>query len=328
MGVLRPILVTGSHRSGSTWVGKTLAKASGVTYIEEPFNIGRNRHALCNANIPYWFYCVDEDNDADVLNAFQKMVSLRYGHFQAFKSILDEKGLSRKKSALLRAAKEEVEFTRGRFSGHGRALIKDPIAIFSAEWIYKKMNADIVVLIRHPAAFVSSLARLDWSFDFRDLLEQKVLIDQYLSSYEGQIEEFAHNPKPVIEQSALLWVLIHSVINQYQQRHNDWIFLRHEDISINPVAEFSNLFSRLNLDFNKDIEAQIEEMTGSRNPVEAADGVAHELHLDSRKSIASWKSRLSPDEIKLIRAMTKDVSDLFYDATSWQQLQRYNKSNS
>ena len=34
----RPILVTGSHRSGTTWVGKTIALSPSVTYIGEPFN--------------------------------------------------------------------------------------------------------------------------------------------------------------------------------------------------------------------------------------------------------------------------------------------------
>ena len=34
----RPILVTGSHRSGSTWVGKMIASHPRVAYVEEPFN--------------------------------------------------------------------------------------------------------------------------------------------------------------------------------------------------------------------------------------------------------------------------------------------------
>ena len=35
---VRPILVTGAHRSGTTWVGKMLALAPGVGYIHEPFS--------------------------------------------------------------------------------------------------------------------------------------------------------------------------------------------------------------------------------------------------------------------------------------------------
>ena len=34
----KPILVTGAHRSGTTWVGKMLALAPGVAYVHEPFN--------------------------------------------------------------------------------------------------------------------------------------------------------------------------------------------------------------------------------------------------------------------------------------------------
>jgi LPS sulfotransferase NodH len=32
----RPILVTGAHRSGTTWVGKMLALAAGTGYAHEP----------------------------------------------------------------------------------------------------------------------------------------------------------------------------------------------------------------------------------------------------------------------------------------------------
>ena len=34
----KPILVTGAHRSGTTWVGKMLALAPGVAYLHEPFS--------------------------------------------------------------------------------------------------------------------------------------------------------------------------------------------------------------------------------------------------------------------------------------------------
>ena len=38
----KPILVTGSHRSGSTWTGRIISAAPHVGYIHEPFNIGIN----------------------------------------------------------------------------------------------------------------------------------------------------------------------------------------------------------------------------------------------------------------------------------------------
>ena len=38
----RPILVTGSHRSGTTWVGHMLRMNPNLGYIFEPFNIEMN----------------------------------------------------------------------------------------------------------------------------------------------------------------------------------------------------------------------------------------------------------------------------------------------
>ena len=43
----KPILVTGSHRSGTTWVGKMLAATGSVGYIHEPFNL-KNRPGICS----------------------------------------------------------------------------------------------------------------------------------------------------------------------------------------------------------------------------------------------------------------------------------------
>ena len=34
----KPILLTGSNRSGTTWTGKMIASSDEVFYVEEPFN--------------------------------------------------------------------------------------------------------------------------------------------------------------------------------------------------------------------------------------------------------------------------------------------------
>ncbi len=40
-----------------------------------------------------------------------------------------------------------------------RPLIKDPIGLFSYKWLVSKFDMDVLVLIKHPAAFVSSLKK-------------------------------------------------------------------------------------------------------------------------------------------------------------------------
>jgi hypothetical protein len=110
--------------------------------------------------------------------------------------------------------------------------MKDPIALFSAPWLARTFNADVVVLIRHPAAVVSSLVRLDWIFYFPYLLEQPELMRDWLAPFAEEIRRFAASPQPLLEQGILLWRIMHHVIFRYQQEHPEWIFLRHEDLSM------------------------------------------------------------------------------------------------
>src|SRR5690242_1511734 len=59
----RPILVTGAHRSGSTWVGKMLALAPGIGYIHEPFN-PLTPAGMTSAPFDAFFVSVTPENQA------------------------------------------------------------------------------------------------------------------------------------------------------------------------------------------------------------------------------------------------------------------------
>ena len=48
------ILVTGSHRSGTTWVGRTIAQMPGVRYVQEPFSVDFPGHEM-TLRLRHWF---------------------------------------------------------------------------------------------------------------------------------------------------------------------------------------------------------------------------------------------------------------------------------
>jgi hypothetical protein len=50
----RPIRVTGIHRSGSTWVGQTIAQSPDVIYIAEPFH-PTSPPGNCDLERDHWF---------------------------------------------------------------------------------------------------------------------------------------------------------------------------------------------------------------------------------------------------------------------------------
>lgn len=106
---------------------------------------------------------------------------------------------------------------------------------------------------------------------------------------------------------------------QYQTNHPDWIFIRHEDISQDPVASFQTLFKSLDLEFTEKAKAVIETYSGSDNPGNTLAPVGSEetLKRNSKSNIFNWKKRLSDLEIKEIKNRVEDICCMFYSDNEW-----------
>jgi hypothetical protein len=216
---------------------------------------------------------------------------------------------------LLRSAREYARLLAYRALG-APPLVKDPIALFSAEWLASRFGMDVVIVIRHPAGFASSLKRLGWTFPFPDLLDQPLLMRDLLRPFEAELARRAERPGDILDQAALLWRMMHHVIADYRTRHPGWTFVRHEDLSREPVREFEGLFGKLGLGFTKRARDLIAETTDPANPADPAD--AHSLRRDSKAGASIWKERLAPGEVRRIRAAVGDVSKLFYSDAEWE----------
>ncbi len=303
---LPPILVTGTHRSGTTWVGKMLAADAGTAYISEPLNV-LHRPGVFHAPIKYWYQYICEENENKYLPAFQELLKFDY-------HLLDEIRSLRSRRDFLRMGRDLFIFTNGLLRGQ-RPLLKDPFAVFSTPWFAERLNCKVVVTVRHPAAFASSLKRLHWFFDFQDLLDQPLLMRDHLGSDREQME--CLSPDDMIGQAALLWKLIYRSVHAAGEQHPDFIIVRHEDLSRDPVAGFRDLYSTLGLEFTPHVEKFILSSSSSENPVENSRKKVHGFKLDSRANIDVWKKRLTAEEIDRIRGMTEEVASLYYSEAEW-----------
>lgn len=305
----RGILVTGAHRSGSTWVGRMLAHSNEVQYIHEPFNL-KCRKGICQAKFNHWYSYVDDDveNNTDIYAALSDTLNFRY----AFGAELGEVKTTRD---IGRAVRDSLKMSRGRFF-QLRPLMKDPLALFSSEWLSHKFNMDVVILIRHPAAFVSSLKVKGWSFPFSHFLNQPILIERYLYPFKDEIYEYSVREKDLISQAILLWKITHYVILRYRERYPDWLYLRHEDLSRNPLDDFSDLYCQLDLKLTTKIKDRIQASSGKSNPKETSHNI-HNVNRDSAANIWNWKTRLSRDEIQKIYEGVGDIGKSFYGDIDW-----------
>jgi len=301
-----PILVTGAHRTGTTWVGKMLAASSQVAYISEPLNVWR-RPGVMRAPVSKWYTLICEENEAEYLPAFHAMLGFRYGLWREIRSL-------RSRKDFMRMGRDFSIFLRGRFMRQ-RPLVKDPFAVFSAPWFARRLGCRVVITVRHPAGFASSLKRLDWRFDFNDLLDQPLLMEKWLDVDCAEME--MARTDDIVGQAALLWRIVYRVVARMMKLHPSFIIVRHEDLSLDPVPGYRDLYAALDLDFTPKVEQVILGSSSSENPTELSKQKVHAVKLDSRANLDNWKKRLSEAEITRIRKITGQTAKLFYSDEEW-----------
>ncbi|AFY39581.1 hypothetical protein Lepto7376_3369 [[Leptolyngbya] sp. PCC 7376] len=309
----KPILITGSHRSGTTWVGKILNTPQ-TAYIFEPFNIENNepRH---DYPLQYWFTYLaglDEISRNQCLTDLAQCLSYQY-----------QPALSNDYSWHF-AARIKLQRSWENFQKRSkqlRPLMKDPIALFAAPTLAETFDMKVICMIRHPLAFCSSIKKWQWTFPFEHFLQQPNLIDDLFPEERKKIELFAAKEFSYVQQAAFLWVLFHKVIKSYQKKHPHWLFIRHEDLVLNPVLEFEKIYGSLDLNYDQSVIKRIDKFTNvSTAKTESLDADSPALKKrDPRQIITSWKARLKVNEYKFILEQTQGLKEHFYpqDAQSY-----------
>lgn len=299
---MRPILVTGSHRSGTTWTGRMLCASGEAAYIHEPFN-PRRRPGWSGNRIPYWYLHVTSDNASYYEDVVQDVLSFHY----PLRNIGD-----------IRSAKGAVRFATDLFDSvryrlrKPRPLLKDPMALFAAEWLAGRFDTQIVVMIRNPVAFAGSIKRLDWQFRFRSWLAQPSLADGLLARYKPEMERLWGGEGDIVDQAVVMWNGLHEVIAGLREKHTDWAFVRHEDLAAAPLDGFAELYEHLGLTFDASTKERIASYSASANPKEVPAWRHGTVRRDSRSATETWRTRLTEAEAERVRTGTSEIAARFY----------------
>ncbi|MCA9381075.1 sulfotransferase domain-containing protein [Candidatus Dojkabacteria bacterium] len=277
----KPILVTGIHRSGTTFVGTVLAQSRAVGYVYEPLNpefgylIEGNKCKVCNLELNKWFISPSKENQKFLLKHLKHLINAKtlLGKIPVFKS---------------------------------------PFGFFLTEMFVEEYQAQIIMMIRNPLGFVSSIKRKNWEFDFNNFKTQPELLDLLPQDYRALIEKYADNPPDIIDQGILLWNIFYRKVFKFQKEYPDWIYLKQEDVSTDSTKVFEALFDNLGLDLTQEINQYILENTDSKNPIEEESKIIHSLKRNSKELVHLWKERLTDDEVERILKGTKNIGKLFY----------------
>lgn len=276
-------------------------------YVHEPFNPNRSPGWFPEP-LPYWFMYLTEENAAPFERAVEDLLALRY----------PLRSLPRSRSAKQLAQQvPEIARSAAYRLGRRRTLLKDPMALFSAEWLARRFGMDVVVMIRNPVAFVGSIKKLNWGFDYeRNWLAQDLLMRDLLGpwadsfrGYQGEVD--------LVGEGIVMWNAMYDVVHGYRERHPEWHFVNYDDLADDPMAGFRDLYARLGLRWDERARAEVEESTKESNVKEVPAWRRRAINRDSKAAKRTWTQRLTPEEVERVREGVAGVARSFYDDEDW-----------
>ena len=307
MTASRPLLVTGAHRSGTGWVAQMLAASpTPMGYVWEPFN-PNHRPGTFPVRFGRYFEYICAENGTGLEQPIADTLAFRYRPFSELRSLRSPKDAMR----MARDWSRFERYRRCRVTG----LLKDPIALFSSEWLADTFGLDVVVLIRHPAAFAASIKRRDWRHDFQSFLDQPLLMRDFLRPYEVEIRRHAESRQDVVDEAILLWNVLYDTVARFQETRPQWLFVRLEDLSRSPVASFRELYRRLDLEWDDHVENLVVATSSASNPTVESHGGS--IRRNSEAHSWSWRDQLTREEIERVRAGTAPVANRYYNDHDW-----------
>ena len=305
---MKPILITGAHRTGTTWVGKMIALDPDITYVSEPLHLDHSRGVLSQP-VENWYDYICDENGAQFKEAYKNTIQFKYRLWMAIRQLRNIKAAGK-------VIRDSSIFISSRILKR-RALLKDPFAVLSVPWFISALDSQVVIMVRHPIPFVSSLKRLGWSFDFNHLLNQPLLMRDHYEPFRSDMVHTKQNEQDIVGQGILLWRMIYTLVHQYQTQGVDIQLIRHEDISQRPLPIFEEIYQQLGISFSQQIEENIIMSTQTSNPNEVAQYDEHAVRLNSLANLRNWKKRLTDLEIDRIVKGTRDVVKDFYELGEW-----------
>ena len=289
-------------------MGRVLAASTSppLGYLWEPFN-PRHRPGTFPVRFPRYFEYLCAENGAPYVEPLRAALGFRYRPGAELRSLHSPKDAAR-------MARDWARFARDR-RRCAAALVKDPIALFSSEWLAATFGMRVVVMIRHPAAFAVSIRRRNWRHRFADFLDQPLLMRDFLAPHEQELRAAADRRPDILDEAILLWNVLYSAVATFQERHPDWVFVRHEDVAASPLERYRALYDRLGLRWTRAVEQVVRETSSASNPGEARRADA--IRRPSAAQVRAWTSHLSAGESERVRRGTDPLWRRYYDDADW-----------
>jgi hypothetical protein len=281
------ILLSGSARSGTTWLANILSCIPRTQQIFEPM-------------IPLWNDEIRRLTGWDRSDPYIRGVYLRpEGEYREWEAYIYKLMTGQIRNYW-------TDYDRSSYFPD-RFLVKEVRANMMLGFIHDKFKSKIIHIIRHPCAVVYSrlAAPTPWHADVRDLLCQEELVEDYLRPWIREIEK----EKDLIGAHAVLWSVENLVARkELASRAHYW--LDYETLCLEPWQTSLDIMAWLGVrEVTSGLEAKL------KNAIRSPSRMSHSNieHTDTMSRLTKWKHRLPPDAQSRILNWADRLGVPYYD---------------
>ncbi len=264
-------------------MGEILANCRRTRYVYEPFN--DSWMPVLSGHLSHFTYLNGDSTVPPIVHSVAD---------KAFRGLQGRK-------QLVRAA------MRGYWSPAtrpaSRVIVKDPTAVLMTEWIAKQSEAQILIVMRHPCGFASSLDALNWPFSVNTLLHQENLMQDHLAQFEDVIR---HAENDIWLTRGAIWAASHTVFSQQLKSHADWHLCKYEDLCEDPVGMYASLAQKLGLELSNHAVKKIQSLSTSDNTDSGS------TRRNSKAMPNIWRQRMSLGEIDAVMGIVGEFRLSYY----------------
>lgn len=256
MSISNIVIITGMHRSGTTFVGDILGHNKNNIVLHEPYN---PEYGLKN-NLEVYPKDYEE-----VKKSWQQVIRLKY----KIKRNYLRDGRIKRILRFLSGGKSNLSRLECKIKSKFQDLnlvIKDPFLLNVVDKLSTEQNINSVILIRHPIAIWRSIKRQGWTLKDGNN-ELREFCELYCSLYENLLESITFNERLML--------------------------VKHEELCISPIALFEEIYEHLGFELTPSIRSLIEEKTTNELFDEKK---LHNMKRKSVDLAWAWKKRQEPED--------------------------------
>ena len=274
----KSIVVAGTARSGTTWLGDLIASQVPCRILFEPFN----PELVSDYRRFHYFQYLRPGTENPEFFAFARKV---------FTGDIRNRWVDRQNERIISKLR----------------LVKEIRANLALKWLHDNFpQVPIIFMIRHPCAVVLSRMELGWATDsdIEAFISQPQFVEDYLGPYLDLIRSAGNSE----EKHAIIWS-VSNIVPLKQFSPNELKVVYYENLCLNPEGELPGIFKTIGYEYSS-----LLADTLNRPSQTTRAGSALVVGTDK---IRYWKQKLSRSQIDNILRVVQafGLGHLYGDST-------------